>query len=119
MPVPVFRHHDAAKIRVTAEVNAEQIEDLALVKVRGGPDRGNALNGCLVAIKADDQTQPLFQRHRKDVVDDLEARLGGIPVDGGNVFEEVVAGLPHSFTRRDDVLAGDGDGQLGAVDLCI
>ncbi len=60
-----------------------------------------------------------FSDMREDVVGDLKARLGGVPVDGGDVFEEVVAGLLDGLAGGDDVLAGDGDGQLVAVELGI
>ena len=60
-----------------------------------------------------------FSDMREDVIGDLEARFGGVPVDGGDVFEEVVASLLHGLAGCDDVLAGDRDGQLGAVVLCV
>src|SRR6266852_4136373 len=119
MPIPVLGHHDAAEVGVTAEMNAEQVEDLALVKIGGGPDWCDAVQGRGVAVETDDKTQTLFQRHRKDMVGDLEARLRGIPVDGGDVFEKVVAGLQDGLSGSDDVLAGDRDGQLVAVKFCI
>ena len=56
---------------------------------------------------------------REDVVAELEARLGGVPVDGGDVFEEVVAGGLDGFAGGDDVLAGDGEGQFVAVEFGV
>ena len=38
MALPVVGHHDAAQVGVAAEVNAEEVEDLALVEVGRGPD---------------------------------------------------------------------------------
>src|SRR5216683_4636876 len=119
MPIPVLGHHDAAEVGVTAEVNAEQVKDLALVKIGGGPDRGNAVNGCIAAVESDDETQPLLQRHGKNVVSDLEARLRGVPVHSGDIFEESVAGLQDGLSSSDDVLASDRDGQFVAVKFCV
>src|SRR5271168_4165856 len=115
MPVPVFRHHDAAKVGMTADVDAEEVEDFALVEVGGGPDGGDAVDGGVFAVEANDEANALFQRHGEDVVGDLVARLGGVPVDGGDIFEEVVPGLLDGLAGSDDVLAGYGDGQFGAV----
>src|ERR1700733_7111604 len=119
MPVPVFRHHDAAKIRVAADVDAEEVEDFALVEVGRGPNGRDAVNGGVFAVEANDEANALFQRHGEDVVGDLVARLRGIPVDGGDVFEEFVPGLLDGLAGSDDVLPGYGDGQLGAVVFCI
>src|SRR5882757_4639411 len=115
MPIPVFGHHDAAQVGVAAEVNAEQVEDLALVKVSRGPDWCDAVEGRRVAVETDDKAQTFFQRHGKNVINDLEARLGGIPVDGGDILEEVVTGPLYGFAGRDDAFARDGDRQLVAV----
>src|SRR3981081_3530310 len=98
MPIPVLRHHDAAQVGMAAKVNAEQVEDLALVKVRRGPDRGDAVECRIAAVETDDETKPLFQRHREYVVGNLKARLRGIPVHGSDVFEEVVAILQDSLS---------------------
>ena len=91
--VPVVGHHDAGEARVAGEVDAEEVEDFALVEVGGGPDGGDGVDGEVVAVDAGDEADALFQRVREDMIGDLEARLGGVPVDGGDVFEEVVAGL--------------------------
>ena len=71
--------------------------------------------GSRRAIEAD----ALLQRVREDVIGDLEAGLGGVPVDGGDVFEEVVAGGLEGLAGRDDVLGGDGEGQFVAVELGV
>src|SRR5258708_5078070 len=109
MPVPVFWHHDAAEVGVAAEVNAEEVEDLTLIKVGGGPGRGDCVDAFDVADEEDDKTQPLLQRNREGLVDDLEARWGGVRVDGGDVFEEFVARLLYAFTGRDDAFARAGN----------
>src|SRR5260370_5467830 len=85
MPIPVFGHHDAAQVGVAAEVNAEQVEDLALVKVSRGPDRADAVEGRRIAVETDDKAQSLFQGHREDVVDDLQTRLGGLLDNSGDI----------------------------------
>ena len=51
-------------------------------------------------IQPDDEADPLLQREREDVVRDLKARLGGVPVDGGEIFKEVVAGGLAAPGRR-------------------
>src|SRR5271156_1575797 len=108
MAVPVFWHHDAAKVGVAPDVDAEEIEDFALVEVGRGPDGRDAVDGGVFAVEANDEANALFQRHGEDVVGDLVARLGGVPVDGGDVFEEFVAGLLDGLAGSDDVLAGYG-----------
>ena len=44
MSLPVFGHQDAAKIRVSFEAYAEQVEDFAFVVVGARPDRGDGLD---------------------------------------------------------------------------
>ena len=51
------------------------------------------------------------------MVADLEARLAGEPVGGGDVFKKVVACSFYSFGGGDDVLGRDRDGELPAVVL--
>ncbi len=41
MALPVVGHHDAGEARVAGEVDAEEVEDFALVEVGGGPDGGD------------------------------------------------------------------------------
>ena len=104
---------------MAAEADAEEVEDFALVEVCRGPDGSDAVDDAIFAIEPDDEAHALLQRMRKDVIGDLEARLGGVPVDRGDVFEEVVAGLLARPAGGDDVLAGDGDGQLVAVEFGV
>src|SRR3954468_17053034 len=42
MAVPPVRHHDPGQVRVTVELDAEQVVDLALVPVGAGEDPGHA-----------------------------------------------------------------------------
>src|SRR5882757_3808607 len=118
MALPVFGHHDAARVGVAAEVNAEEVEDLALVEVGRGPDAGDAVDDRVGAIEADDQTKTGFEAMRKNVIGDLEAGLGGIPVDGGYIFKKIVDRL-NGLTGSDNVFAGDGDSQFVAVILGV
>src|SRR5579862_8693255 len=104
---------------MSAEVNAEEIEDLALIKVGGGPSRSDAVQRSLVTGKPDDETDTLLQRHREHVIRDLKSRLGGIPVDSCNVFKESVPRLPDRLHSGDDIFAGDGNRQFITVELSI
>ena len=47
---------------MAAEVNAEEVEDLALVEVGGGPDGGDAVERGGIAIEPDDEANALLQR---------------------------------------------------------
>src|SRR5438270_8743690 len=49
MAFPVFRHHDAAEVRMAKKAHAEQIEQLALKKVYRRPDRGDRLDRRIMA----------------------------------------------------------------------
>src|SRR5206468_3384842 len=40
--LPAVRQHDARQVRVSVELNAEEIEQLSFVPVRAGNDRRNA-----------------------------------------------------------------------------
>src|ERR1700733_1700094 len=119
MPIPVFRHHDAAQIGMAAEVNTEEVKNLALVKVRGWPDSSDAVKRGRIAVEANNQTHPLFAREGKYVIDDLKSRLRGVPVDSSNILKKVVAVLFHCFAGGDDAFASDSDGQFVAVELCV
>src|ERR1700733_12089459 len=119
MPFPVFRHHDSTKVGMATEVNSEEVEDFALVKVGGGPDRSNAVEGGSATIESNDEANALLQLVRKNAVRDLKARLRGVPVDSGDILKEVVASLLNCFGRRDDVLASYRDGEFVTVELCV
>src|SRR5580692_3323947 len=110
MPFPVFRHHDSTKVGMATEVNPEEVEDFALVEVGRGPYRSDAVEGGSVTIESNDQAHPLLELVRKNTVRDLKARLGGVPVDSGDILKEVVASLLNRFGRRDDVLASYSNG---------
>ena len=63
------------------------------------------------------QADALLQLVGKDVVRDLEARLAGIPVHAGDVFEEVVAGVLQRAAGGANRVRGDDQGQLAAIEL--
>src|SRR5579862_6270072 len=93
MSHPFLRHHDAAQIRMALEADAEEIEDFALVIVGAGPDRGDGFNGGIFFPDPGLQPDALLILVRNDVVAELEAWVRGKPVDGGHVFEGIVARL--------------------------
>src|SRR5665213_3829356 len=117
--VPVVGHHDAGEARMAGEAHAEEVEDFALVEVGGRPDGGDAVDVRDVAVDAGDDADALLQTHAEDRVRDLEARLGGVPVDGGHIFEEVVAVGLRSLRGGDDRLRRDGQGEFLAVPLGV
>src|ERR1017187_79136 len=119
MALPVFGHHDAREARVAGKVDAEEVEYLALVKVRRGPDGGDGIECEIGGVEPDGQANPLPQTVRDDVVGELETRLLRIPVDGGEVLEEVVAGGLDLSGGGDDRLLRHGDGELFAVELGV
>ena len=45
---------------MAAEVNTEEVEDLALIKVCRGPDRGDAVERGVVAVEPDDEANTLL-----------------------------------------------------------
>src|SRR5271169_5484855 len=111
MPLPILGHHNAAQIRMTSEVDAEEIEDLPLVEVGGGPDRSNAVERGGVTVETNYEAQALFQRVRKDVVRDLKPRLRGVPVNSSDIFEEVITSLLRGSSSGENVFTSHRDGQ--------
>src|SRR5262245_33661065 len=71
MPLPVVRQQDPRQIRMAGERDAEHVEGLALVPVRGLPDGGDRWNGLPLG-DLDLQLDPLSAIDRVEVVDDLE-----------------------------------------------
>src|ERR1035438_5750522 len=80
MALPVVGHHDARQAGVAGKVNAEQIEDLALVKVRRGPRRSDGINRQVGGVEPHRQPHPFLQAVRNNVVRELKTRLLRIPV---------------------------------------
>ena len=77
MPFPVVRHQDAAQIGMIEEAHAEEVEHLALIPVGATPDSGDGIDRGVGARKAALQAQPLIAFDAVQVIDNLEARLGG------------------------------------------
>src|SRR5271163_1982575 len=84
MAFPMVGQHDAAKVRMVIDVDAEQIEDFALIPVGGAPYGGDGID------RRSGTADPNFQAHAVvagkgvQVIDDFEARLNGIAVNGGD-----------------------------------
>src|SRR5574340_923744 len=91
--LPGLGHQDAAQVRVSFEVDAEEVEYFALEKIGRRPHRGHRLQARLLASQPDLQAQARFARDGKQVIDDFEARLRGIPVHAREIGEEVVLQL--------------------------
>ena len=77
-----------------------------------------SMRGC-VAGDAGVDADALLEAEREDGVGDLEAGFGGVPVDGGDVFEEVVAGVFGGLRGGEDGLGSYGEGELFAVPLGV
>src|ERR1700743_775749 len=106
MPFPVFRHHDATQVGMAAKMNAEQVENLALIEVRSRPRRGNAVDRRGVTVEPNDQADSSFKGKKEKVIDDLETRLGRIPIDRSDIFNKGIAVSFQSFANRNDRFAG-------------
>jgi hypothetical protein len=61
----------------------------------------------------------LLEAHAEDRIRNLEAGLGRVPVDGGDVFEEVVAGIFCGLGGGEDCLGSDREGELLAIPLGV
>src|SRR6185312_7898742 len=119
MAGPVVGHHDACEARMAGEVDAEEIEDLALIEVCGGPDAGDGGDAEVGGVEAYSDAQALLERVREDCVGELDARFLRIPVHGGEVFKEVVAGGLSRLAGLDDGVFRDDDGEFLAVPLGV
>src|SRR6202000_3433673 len=115
MAVPLFRHHDAAQFWMTVEAHAEKVPHFALVVVRRGPDGSDAVDAGVNAFYRRDQAYTLFQSVRKDVIGHLKSWFAGIPVDTGDIFEEVITGSFYDLACSADFIADDGDRQFLAI----
>src|SRR5690606_1509250 len=60
VPLPVVRHHDAAKVRMITEGDAEQVVGFALVPVGALPDTCDGINLRTFAGDAALQAEPLI-----------------------------------------------------------
>src|ERR1700722_11145358 len=96
---------------MSAEADAEKVEDFALEVVRAGPDGGDGFEGGTAAVEANLQADALFFRNREQVVHDFETRLLRMPVDAGDVRKVVERAIRVVTQKR----AGFADG--GALDV--
>jgi hypothetical protein len=119
MAIPFLGQHDAAQARMSVEAHAEQVPHFALVEIGRRPNRDDAVNGRVDARDHRLQPDALLQLVGKDVVRDLEARLPRIPVDAGDVFEEVVSGALESATDAANGIGGDNQGQLAVIEFGV
>ena len=69
---PVVRQHDAAKVRVTGEVDAEQVVDLALEPVGGLPHALDARDRRARAVELDLEHDRVTVGVREQVVHHLD-----------------------------------------------
>ena len=104
---------------MSAEAHAEEIPDFALIKVGRWPLWGNAGYFGIEAIHHDAEPQPLLEAVGKEVIGHLKARFAGVPIDAGDVHQEVVSGLLQRTADRADVIARDPEGQFAAVEAGI
>src|ERR1017187_993945 len=119
MAFPVLGHHDARQARVAGKVDAEEVEDLALVKVRRGPDRSDGIECEIGGTELNGEAHAVLQAVRKNVVGKLEAWLLRIPVDCRHILEKVVSGGLHGLARGDDVFLCYRDRQFVSVELRV
>src|SRR6185312_11322110 len=69
MSFPIFRHHDAAQVRMSYKTHSKQIEDLALEEIHPRPEPHKRFNTRISARQFGDQPYTLFSRMRKQVID--------------------------------------------------
>ena len=100
---------------MAGEGHAEKIKDFAFVKICRRPGGRKSVDGGVVAGQRHGQAQPPLQSVRKYVIDHLKARLAGIPIDAGDILQKVVAGGAQDDRGFDQILARDGQRQLGAI----
>src|SRR5947209_15932054 len=72
MALPVGGHHNAGEAGMAGEVDAEQVEDLALIEVRRGPDVGDGWDGELVRVQPNDEADALLHTEREERVGELD-----------------------------------------------
>src|SRR5476651_608059 len=110
MAVESFPHQDALEIRMTAELDAEHVERLALVPVRRFPDRRYRRNGTLFRRP---HAQPHARVSAKGVerVRDAESWSGMVRirriVGAAEINEIVEAVVLERAGHFDDALAID------------
>src|ERR1700688_5114266 len=102
------------------ETNSKQIEDFTLKIIGARPDRSDRLDCWTAAVQANFQTNPLFVRNRKQVINHLKPGLSRIPVHTSHVGKEIKGADGILFQKSAgyaDVVAVDMNGHLIAVEL--
>ena len=110
MAVEVIGQHDAAQVGVVAEVDAEEIEDLALIPVGAAPDGRYGIDRWGWAAHSGFDAEARFLRDRVEMVDDFEARFGGVTIDGGHGGETLKAMGFEGMANVDDAAGGHFQG---------
>ncbi len=109
-------HHDAAKVRVVVEGNAEEIENFALIPVGRAPDGCNGIDRRGGTADANFEAQTFVAGKRVQVVDDLKAGLDRVTVDGGDSAEADEVEVAFEFGANFDDFCGlDFERELAAV----
>ena len=110
------------------KMDSEKIENFTFIPVGGTPDGGNRIDGGSWSASADFQTQTFVSGNRVEVVDDFEARLNGVTIDGGNGAEadeiqlalQPAADFDHAgrydFEGQLAEIVRAGDGGIGCQD---
>src|SRR6267143_2822764 len=113
--LPTLRHEDPPQIGVTVEADPEQVPGLALVPVRGRPDRGEARNVRVGHGRSGLDPDPGLVGQRAHLPDDGKAGIAGRPVDRRGV-EKVVEALFLLEVARDldDGTGGHHNAQVTA-----
>src|SRR5262245_32425449 len=88
MPGPVLRHEQPAKVRMSCEAHAQEIEALALLPVRVRPDGGHGRHDGIVTQRVHLEHDPVAMTVREQVVDHLDVSRLRI-VDAREVGEAV------------------------------
>src|SRR5580698_3850242 len=94
------------------KANAEEIPYLALIKIRRRPDGSNTVNAGVDAFDGRDKPYAILKTVRQDMVSHLKARFARIPIDAGDVFQEVIARGFYGLTGAANLIARNGDGQF-------
>src|SRR3954469_9126012 len=127
VPVPVVGHEDPGERGVAVEDDAEHVERLPLLPVRGRVDPGDGGDVRVLGGDGDLQPDPAPVGHRREVVDDVQPRTlrrgdraaAVEVVDAGDAGEQLEAQrlvVPQRLYQLGHVVAVDEVGDLAAVD---
>src|SRR5688572_24354274 len=109
---------DAAQVRVPDELDAEQIVDLALLKLGAGPDGGQAgAERIRLRREVGADHHAAGRRHVVPAVAVVEHLDAVSPIDGGNRREVVVAEPLHLPRDWHKLIFGDSDFEVAVAAL--